>query len=225
MPTKSVLIAGATGLVGRSSTRRLLEDPAFDRVVILTRRPIPHDIRRADLSAKIEEHVIDFDALSEERHGAALQVDVLICCLGTTIKRAGSKNRFREIDYGYPKAMAEIGYARGVRHFLLVSAIGADPGSRIFYNRVKGEAEKAVLAVPLRSVTILRPSLLLGDRAEFRLGEEAAKRLGFLFPRKYRPIRAEDVATVLWEAARVDDPGRRVLESADIQALAREHRR
>ncbi len=220
-PSKSILIAGATGLVGRACARRFLSDPAFERMVTLTRRPLPEEIRRLDGSDKIEEHVIDFDALSDERHGHLFQVDQILCCLGTTIKQAGSEEQFRQVDYGYPKALAEIGHRREVGHYLLVSALGANPRSRIFYNRVKGDVEEAVLSVPFRAVTILRPSFLMGDRRKARLGEEVARRLQFLFPPKYRPVSAEDVAAVLLNVARRDESGRRVIESVEIRARAR----
>jgi len=114
------------------------------------------------------------------------------------------------------RARARLALEGGARHFLLVSALGADPESRVFYSRVKGELERAVLALGYPGVTIVRPSLLLGDRQEFRLGEEIAKRFAWATPRTYRPVEARDVAATLVDAAREDRPGPRIIESAKI---------
>ena len=212
----SVLLVGATGLVGRECLRLLLADPAFERVVVLTRRPL--DWVAIPNASKLEEHVIEFDNL--RAHAELLQVDQITCALGTTIKQAGSQERFREVDFGLPLEIARMGSEQGAQHFLLVSALGADAGSRVFYNRVKGELEDAVSALPYRSVTIVRPSLLLGERTEFRLGEEVGKRLAFLVPARYKPVAAASVAAALVRAAKEDLPGRRIIESAQIPALA-----
>jgi len=218
--SRSILVAGATGLVGTACTYRLLEHSAFHRVVVLSRSPLPDEIRERDKSAKLEEHVIDFDTLAEEKHGNHFEVDQILCCLGTTLKKAGTKARFRKVDFGYPKHLAEIGYTHNVHHFLLVSAMGSHANSWIFYNRVKGELEAAVLKVPFPSITIVRPSLLLGERDENRRGEEIAKRLQFLIPGKYKPVEADVVGRVLIDAAcenatghrYIDISGRRVTE-------------
>jgi uncharacterized protein YbjT (DUF2867 family) len=210
---RSVAVAGATGLVGRAVVRHLLADPSVARVVALVRRPVSQPAH-----PKFEAAVVDFDRLPE--HDALLAVDQVVCALGTTIKQAGSRERFRQVDFGYPFELARIGVRQGARHFLLVSALGADRGSTFFYNRVKGELEAALRALPYRSLTVLRPSLLLGNREEFRLGEEVASRLGFLAPPKYKPVEAEAVAKALAKAARADLPGVRVIESKAIRELA-----
>lgn len=209
-----VLVAGATGLVGRHTVDRLLADPGVARVVALARRPgagLP-------ASPRLQVELLDFARLAESDvpYGATQ----VACALGTTIRQAGSRERFREVDLEYPKALAQLARARGVTHFALVSAIGADPRSRVFYNRVKGEAEAAVGACGFRSATILRPSLLLGERSEFRLGEEVAKRFAWLTPPAYRPVHAADVAAALADALRRDDPGEHVIESAAIRRSA-----
>ena len=215
----SLLIVGATGLVGRECVRRALGDPAFARVVVLTRRPFEMMPRPPALDA----HVVDFERL--DAHAPLFAVDAIICALGTTIRQAGSRARFRRVDLEYPLAVARIGLERGARHFLLVSSLGADARSRVFYSRVKGEVEDALLAMPYRAVTIARPSLLLGERAEFRLGEEIAKRLAPLIPRAYKPVPATAVAAALVRAAREDRPGHRIIESAEIRRLAGEEAR
>ena len=212
---RSVLLAGATGLVGRECLRLLLADSAFTRIVVLTRRPLSPDVR----SPKLETRVIDFDHLNE--YDGLFKVDAIICALGTTIRQAGSRTRFRTVDYEYPLAFARIGLQQGCRHFLVVSALGANPRSRIFYNRVKGELEDAVRALPYRRVTIVRPSLLLGPRAQLRLGEEVAKRvarwLGPMVPRPFRPVEAHAVAATLVREAKADSPGVRIVESAELE--------
>jgi uncharacterized protein YbjT (DUF2867 family) len=210
---RTVAIAGATGLVGRATVRLLLADPTVERVTALVRRPISQPAH-----PKFHAAVVDFDRLAE--CDDLLAVDQVVCALGTTIKQAGSRERFRQVDFGYPFELARIGVRQGARHFLLVSALGADAGSAFFYNRVKGDLEEVVRALPYRSLTILRPSLLLGNREEFRLGEEVASRLAFLAPPRVKPVEAEAVAQVLVKAARADLPGERVIESKAIRELA-----
>ncbi len=211
----SVLVIGATGLVGSECLRLLLAEPAVSRVVTVTRRPLDAG---AGPPAKLEPHVGDFDRLDD--HAPLFAVDAIICALGTTIKQAGSEAAFRRVDFDYPLAAARIGAERGAAHFLLVSALGADATSRVFYNRVKGELERAVLALPYRGVTIARPSLLLGERSERRLGEEIAKRFAWAMPRKYKPVAARAVAAILVRAAVAAPAGYRLIESADMRALA-----
>ena len=210
----SIALLGSTGLVGRQCLELLADDRAFERIVVIARRKF------AEATApRIEGHVIDFDQL--EAHADALAVDQVICALGTTIKAVGgSRERFRAVDYGIPLAAAKIALRQGARHFLLVSALGADAGSRIFYNRVKGEVEDALRVLGYRSVTIVRPSLLLGDREEFRLGEVVAKRFAWAVPGRFRPVHARDVARALVRSAREDVPGLHIIESDDIPGYA-----
>jgi uncharacterized protein YbjT (DUF2867 family) len=216
---RSILLLGATGLVGNHCLRLLANDRDFDRVVVLTRRALP----REQLSASVEAHVVDFENLSV--YGELFRVDQILCALGSTIRAAGSQARFRQVDYVYPVEAARLGVAQGASHYLLVSSIGANARSRAFYPRVKGEVESAILALPYRSVTIVRPSLLLGPRAEYRLGEQIAKRLAFLVPRRYKPVDAHAVADALVRAAKADVPERRIIESGEIlrAASARPH--
>lgn len=207
-----ILLAGATGLVGGLCLQRLLADPVFNRVVVLVRRPL------AITHPKLEQHVVDFTRLDEVR--ALFKVDKVMCALGTTIKQAGSQERFREVDHDYPVHLARLGREQGARHFLLVSALGGNAKSGVFYNRVKGEVEMDVRALGWPQLTIVRPSLLLGQRQEFRFGEEVGKRLAFLVPGKYKPVQADDVAKVLVEAARRDAPGVEVIASDEIRRRA-----
>lgn len=203
----SALVAGATGLVGRELLRQLAEAP-YGRVGALLRR-VPDDLPSA-----VTPIVADFEHL--DRVADRLAVDDVFCALGTTIRTAGSQEAFRRVDHDYVVALARLARARGARHFLLVSSLGADPRSRVFYSRVKGEVEAAVQAVGYPSVTIVRPSLLLGARQEFRLGERLMQPLGPLMPRRFRPVHARAVAATLLRAARAAEPGVQVIESRDI---------
>jgi uncharacterized protein YbjT (DUF2867 family) len=218
LESRSVLLCGATGLVGRECLRLLLEDQAFGRVMVLTRRPLPESQLTAGAPSKLQQQVVDFDRLGDRPD--AFRADQVICTLGTTIKAAGSRERFRQVDLGYPLRIAELALERGARHFLLVSSMGANARSPFFYARVKGELEDALAALPYRAVTMVRPSLLLGDRGQFRLGEEIGKRLAFLVPAAYKPVAGRAVAAALARCARQDLPGTRIVSSGEIRATA-----
>jgi uncharacterized protein YbjT (DUF2867 family) len=208
---RSVLVLGATGLVGGEVVRQLLTDPTVGRVVAATRRPLA----RVDRPDKLRNVVVDFDRLADA--AGLFDIDQIICALGTTIKQAGSQEAFRHVDYELPLAAARLGVEHGVKDFLLVSALGASAASRVFYNRVKGDLEDALRLLPYRSLTIARPSLLVGDRTKRRPGEEVGKRLGWLVPGRYKPIRASRVAAALVAAARHAEPGMRIIESHELQ--------
>lgn len=213
------MVAGATGLVGNHVLRLLLADSSWSRVVTIGRRPAPerHD--------KLEQRIVDLGAL--EALADLPRADDVFCCLGTTIKQAGSQDAFRRVDYDYVVGLARAGLRAGATQFLLVSAIGADPASRVFYSRVKGEAEAAVRQLPYRGVEIFRPSLLLGERAEVRLGERIAMlvapmvSLALLGPlRRFRPIHADTVARGMVQIAKEAPRGPNVFEYDAIMAAA-----
>lgn len=210
----SVCLLGATGLVGRHCLDLLARDPAFSRAVVLARRKF------AEATApRIEAHIVDFERLNERPD--LFRVDQVICALGTTIKAVGgSKAKFRAVDHDIPLNAARLASREGARHFLLVSSLGANPDSRFFYSRVKGELEDALRSLAFRSLTIVRPSLLLGERSEFRLGEEIGKRLAWIVPGRYQPIHARDVAATLVRSAKEDLPGMRIIESERIREMA-----
>ena len=206
MRGRRALIVGATGLVGGHCLDRLLADDMFTQVVVLTRRPLNRE------HAKLFEQQVDFDKLVN--YIGLLEVDDVFCCLGTTLKAAGSQEAFEQVDYWYVKYLAELAARAGATQFLLVSAVGADPKSLFFYNRIKGQAEAVVRAQSFRTVHILRPSLLLGARNEIRPGEDLAKPIvKILSPlllgplRRYRPVRAENVAEFMVHLAKQDMPG------------------
>lgn len=212
LASHSAVVIGATGLVGREILKQLVARPEFERVTAAIRRPLPDDLQ----NPKLQTALIDFERL-DERPGV-FQASHVFCAMGTTIKQAGSRERFRQVDFGYPVRVAELARAAGARHLLLVSSVGASPASRAFYLRVKGELEEAILALGFPSITVVRPSLLLGDRNEFRLGETIAARLAWALPRKYRAVHVRDVARALVDAAVEDRPGVRTIENPDISA-------
>jgi uncharacterized protein YbjT (DUF2867 family) len=217
-PPSTALLLGATGLVGGHVLDLLLADPAYRRVTVLGRRPV------ARMDSKLDQRTADFDRLGD--HAISFAVDDVFCCLGTTIAQAGSQDAFRRVDHDYVVNAARLAAEHGARRFLLVTAAGANAGSRIFYNRVKGEAEAAVRALPLQSVTILRPSLLLGERTGERSGEKLAQRLmpvvGWMMVgplRRYRAVEAATVARAMVRLARQAPRGARVVESEEIQQI------
>lgn len=216
---RAALVLGATGLVGGECVDLLLADAAWERVTVLGRRPLDREHPR------LVQRVTDLERMDEA--GDAFAADDVFCCLGTTIRKAGSREAFLRVDHDYPVAAARLASARGASRFLLVSALGADVGSRVFYNRVKGQVERDVAALPFRGVALARPSLLLGQRAERRTGEALAQTvMPLLSPllrgplRKYRAIHARTVAGALVRLAREGFTGVRVVESDELEALA-----
>ena len=165
MKQHTALIAGASGLVGGECLRRLLASAAYSTVTIVTRRPL------GDVAGhpKVREIVIDFARLDSVK--AELRADHVFCALGTTIRKAGSQAKFRQVDFDYPRRLAELTLRNGAKHFSLVSALGASSKSGVFYSRVKGELEDALSELDYESVCVAQPSLLAGERGEFRLAE------------------------------------------------------
>ncbi|MCP3950693.1 MAG: hypothetical protein GY697_00510 [Desulfobacterales bacterium] len=211
---RSVLLLGATGLVGRQCLNLFLARGYFKQVITLSRRPLathPVDPHHVD-------HVIDFDA-PESYHGK-LTADIVVCALGTTIKKAGSREMFRRVDFDYAFELSKAALENGAGHLLLVSAKGAAPDSRVFYNRVKGELEAAVSGLGFESLSIFRPSLLKGKRREFRAGEEVGNFLAGVFsiviPAQWKPTPVDRLAEAILKAAINDHPGHRIYESGEI---------
>jgi len=216
---RTALLVGATGLIGDGLLELLLEDEYYDKVIVLARRRLTFDY------PTLVQHTVDFNQL--EVSAALVQANDVFCCLGTTIKKAGSREAFRKVDYEYPLKIAELAAAHGAEQFLMVTALGADPNSRIFYNKVKGEIEQSISKLPFRAIHIFRPSILVGDRRESRPGERigiaAMKFFSFLMVgswRKYRPIRAELVARAMIAAAKMNHPSVNIHESDVIHQVA-----
>ena len=213
-------------MVGGCVLDALIADPAFDRVVALVRRPME---RKA---AKLLQVVVDFDSLEESgAWGEVGPVDTLFCSLGSTIKAAGSRAVFRNVDYVYPIRFAEAGRHVGARQFLVISSVGAAPKSSSFYLRIKGEMERDLAGIGFASLSIFRPSLLLGNRHETRTGERLAQ---IVYPlldpllmggfRRFRAIEAKTVGRAMAARALISEPATRVLHYDEIQALAAESR-
>ena len=219
MTTHRALVLGATGLIGRHLLRALLDSPHWQSVQVLTRRPLGfrHD--------KLHETVLPLEQMASRPDLFA--VDDVFCCLGTTLRAAGSRSVFRQVDFDYCVQAAELARAQGADHFLVVSAVNASARSRVFYSRTKGQMEEAVEALDFRALTIMQPSLLLGDRSEFRTGERlAAAGMQLLRPvlgwtdADWLPVEAATVARAMLVAAREPVSGVRRLRYSDIQRLA-----
>ena len=208
---RQVLLAGATGLTGRLLLSLLLEDAGVSHVLAPTRHALP-------AHPKLENQVGMVSHLITQLHGP---IDTVFCCLGTTIRQAGSREAFRMVDYDWPLALGRHGLAMGARHYLAISALGADPSSKIFYNRTKGELELALQKQNWPRLTIVRPSLLLGARREFRLGEVLASPLSRVLPGRLRGIEAATVARALWRLASAPGSGVRIVESDELRELGR----
>lgn len=219
MSGKSALIAGATGLTGNKLVKVLLDHTEYEKVYVFVRRPLAMD------HPKLEQIQIDYYRL--DAYKKYFQVDDVFCCLGTTIKKAGSQKAFRRVDYDYPVALARLAKSAGVKNFLVISAMGADSRSNIFYNRVKGQMEDSLKKIELPALHIFQPSLLLGDRQEFRLGEKAASIITPVFSpllrggmKKYKPIQAKQVAKAMCAAAQSGSDGIHVYPSDKIAEMA-----
>jgi uncharacterized protein YbjT (DUF2867 family) len=219
METKTALLVGASGLVGGHCLQFLLQESSYTHVVALVRRPLSltHD--------KFVQHVVDFGEL--ETLGECLTADNVYCCLGTTIKNAGSQEAFRRVDFDYPIKIAALTQHCGANQFSIITSLGADPHSRIFYNRVKGEVEEAIRKISFSTINIFRPSLLLGERTVHRTGEKAGAIImsGLKYAmggplKKYRAIQARDVAQAMVRITQMNHSGVHIYESDRIQDIA-----
>jgi uncharacterized protein YbjT (DUF2867 family) len=204
-------LAGATGLTGEHLLDRLLDEPTVERVLAPSRRALAEHSR-------LDNPVGELSELLPQLTGP---IDTAFCCLGTTIKKAGTQSGFRAVDLDLVVAFAQRARELGARHLLVVSALGADPQATVFYNRIKGEMEEALRAQAWPQLTLARPSLLLGERSDFRLGERLAAPFAQLLPGKWRGIEANRLAHALWRLALEDGQGVRVVESDELRRLGR----
>lgn len=208
---KTGLIIGASGQVGQALLQLALQDPEIIRVVAPSRRPLPPH-------PKLKNPIVDFDKLPED--APWWQADFALCTLGTTLRQAKSKPGFYRVDHDYILATAELAYRAGTPAFGLVSSLGANPTSRIFYLRVKGEVEQDISTLGFDSLTIARPSLLIGGPRSRRLLEGVGlfigKYMAALLPRKYRAVSTLQVARALLDSGLSKQAGVYIIESEEL---------
>ncbi|MFM9837492.1 MAG: NAD(P)H-binding protein [Cyclobacteriaceae bacterium] len=210
---KVALLVGTTGLIGSQLLDLLLESNDYEKVIALSRKPLDKT------HPNLNNLVCELNQL--QNHATELKADDVFCCLGTTMKKAKTKEAFRAVDYDAPLAMAKIAKENGAKKYLIISALGANKDSSIFYNKVKGEVEEAIAQIGFDSFHIFQPSLLTGPRKEQRTGEEAAqvfyKIFGFLIPKKYASIESIKVARAMMALAKEERKGRVVHSSSELQ--------
>ena len=215
---KTALIAGSTGLIGSDLLKLLVENTEYEKIHVLVRREIQVE------SPKIITHIINFDEL--DVFDAGISPDHVFCTLGTTIKKAKTRENFRKVDYDYVLALGKMVKKKNTAKFLMVSSLGANAKSMIFYNRVKGEIEKALTELNLEHLFIFRPSLLMGNRQEHRSGEKTItsvyKVINPIFAgklKKYKGIQSIQVARALIETALHNNNPFKIFESDEIQDI------
>ncbi|WP_296618454.1 NAD-dependent epimerase/dehydratase family protein [Marivirga sp.] len=218
---KTAIIVGATGLVGGHLLDLLLEDEGYSTVKVLSRRTLGGD------DGKLKEIIIeDFDKM--ENHAKELKADDYFCCLGTTMKKAGSKEAFKKVDFQYPATLAAIARENNAKSFHIISSMGADSSSMIFYNKVKGETEEAIQSMKLEKAFIYRPSFIAGERAEKRAAEKAAlwvaDKFDFIFSgpfKKYAAVHAKTIANAMLQTAKNDKSIFKVIPSDEIEKIGK----
>lgn len=210
---KSALLAGGTGLIGKQLLELLLSSDQYSTVTAISRTPLGRN------HEKLQNLIGNYTDLNRLLTNG--NPDDVFCCLGTTMAKAGSKANFYEVDYHYPLSLAKAALRVGAKQFLLVSSMGADKNSAIYYNRVKGELEESLRSINMEATHIFRPSLLLGSRGERRAGEDVAKFLSgvfwFAIPKKYRAIPGEKVAKAMLAFASKNQQGFFIHESDEMQ--------
>lgn len=218
MIKRKALVFGGTGLTGSELIQQLNQDDQYHEVVMFVRKEAKINM------AKVREVVIDFDHL--EKYVSFIQGDDLFICLGSTIAKAGSKEAFFKIDHDYVVQAAQIAASAGVKRAAVITAAGSNAKSLFFYPKVKGLVEAKLMKLGFDSLFILRPSLLLGPRREFRRGERLAVKFSEWMPgiytgpfHKYRPVHASVVARAMIQLMRTEDKGSHIYESEDIQKL------
>ena len=216
---KTALLFGASGMVGSHCLDLLLASPIYERIISFGRKKLAIE------SEKLVQCVINFDQM--EQHASLFQGDDFFCCLGTTMRKAGSKAAFQKVDYHYIYEGAKLAAKNKVNQFLLVSSVGASSDSLFFYSQVKGKTEEAVKALPFWAVHIFQPSILLGERNENRFGEAIAAKIGKGLDyvmggllTKYKPVEAEVVAKAMLAAAQQLEKGVKYHPSHYLQQLA-----
>ena len=215
---KHAIVVGATGLVGSHLLDLLLKDSGYEKVTVITRRDT------GILNPKLEQIVIQLDKLDTVKPDL-FKSAIIFCTLGTTIKIAKTKENFELVDYHYPLNLGRLAKSYGADRMLIVTAMGSNAKSRFYYNRVKGKVEEELQKLGLPSLHILRPSLLLGERQEYRSGERwtaaIMEKVPFVFSgvlKKYKPIAARTVASAMIRLASQDNTGVKIVHSGEIQS-------
>jgi len=216
---KTALLIGATGLVGEQCLTELLSSVAYEKVIAFTRKKIESK------KAKFENIVTDFENL--DLIATQIKADDVFCAMGTTIGKAGSQDAFKKVDYEIPLKVAEIAKRNGAKRFVLVSSLGADASSMVFYSKTKGALEESLKALKFESLIILRPSILLGNRKEVRFGESigrvVAEKFSFLFAgplKKYKGTPADLLARLMVSLTQEKTTDTRIIENDEIFVLA-----
>ena len=216
---KKAIILGSTGLTGSHLLELLLEDPNYETVKVFTRRKLPN------IHPKLEEHVIDLLELSN--YADKFSADVVFCCIGTTKAKTPNKELYRAVDYGIPVEAAKLCKRNGINSFIVISALGANAKSKVFYNRLKGEMERDVLAQQIKHTQLLQPSLIVGNRDEKRMGEDLSKKImkviGFLIPARYKMIEGKTIAKAMVQMA--NEPAKETrVPSEEIKEIAEKYK-
>jgi len=217
MDQKTATLIGATGLIGSHLLKLMQNDDHFTEIRVLARRPLEVN------HPKVKVYVIDFSDHTDFKSAIA-GCDAVFVAVGTTQKKVkGDKAAYRKVDYDIPVNAAQYSSEAGCNRFLLVSSVGADSLSSNFYLKLKGEVEDKISSMSIPSISIFRPSMLLGNRQESRPMESIAqvmsKGLSFLFPGKFKPIAAENVAKAMIAASKLDKPGFHIYHFKDMMAL------
>ncbi len=211
---KTALIAGASGLVGGQLLDALLDDAEYHQVIALLRRPINN------VHPRLEQHIVDFETYEFNQ---LPEVDTVFCCLGTTLKQAGSKAAFRRVDHDYVLDLARGARLKGAGQFLLVGSMGANEHSPFFYMRTKGEIEKVLSRLAYPSCSVFRPAYLVGKRSQPRFAEDfygaCMERLAFMMPNAFRPIHAKTVALAMLKQSHQAPSGFHIIDSGEMQML------
>ncbi|HEV7348727.1 NAD(P)H-binding protein [Telluribacter sp.] len=214
LSAKTALVVGATGLIGKQVVQLLLQSPAYAEVSVLVRNSLGIQ------DPKLKEIEYDFSNPAPE----LVRGDDVFCCLGTTMKKAGSKDAFRKVDLEYPLQIGRLARQSGASQYLIVTAMGADSDSMFFYNQVKGDVQEELKALQFPMLRIFQPSLLLGNRQEARLGEKVGEWLSLLFRplmvgplRKYQAIDSAKVARAMVTLAQKPGTGVVIYDSEELQ--------
>ncbi|MCW3122853.1 MAG: hypothetical protein JWQ38_2345 [Flavipsychrobacter sp.] len=210
-------VIGATGLVGGKLVNQLLHDTRFEKVRVFVRRSTGIN------NSKLEEHIVDFDA--PDKWKKLVTGDVLYSAMGTTLKAAGSKDAQYKIDYTYQYQAAKIAAANNVKEYVLISAAGSSPDSKIFYSKIKGELEQAIQKLPFETIHIIRPGMLSGDRKQVRTGEQLGIGIMNVLSKipglgTLRPIKGDEVAKAMINATFRHVSGIYVYNMKDVFGLA-----